>query len=72
MKWVIEQDGTADALAVRELFDKLLPPDLLVAKCANVLWKKVARGEVLPQEARIMAQLLSASEIELIETRGGS
>jgi predicted nucleic acid-binding protein len=69
MKWVIEEDGTADALALRDLFDKLLAPDLLVAECANVLWKKVARGEVLPQEARIMAQLLSAAEIELIETR---
>lgn len=69
MKWLVEEEGTAQALALRGAYGKLIAPDLLVPECANVLWKKTKRGEVLPQEARLMARLLSSAEIELVGTR---
>jgi plasmid stability protein len=39
IKWMVEEDGTREALALREQA-KLIAPELLVAECANILWKK--------------------------------
>lgn len=67
MKWVINEEGTATALAL--LSHSLKAPDLLVAECANVLWKKVRRGELSPAEARLAARLLARADIDLLPTR---
>lgn len=69
IKWVVEETGTPHAVVVRSAYDKLLAPDLLVSECANVLWKKVVRGELTGEEARFAARLLAASDIELVATR---
>ena len=68
IKWVIEEDGTPEAFALRQK-GKLIAPDLLVAECANVLWKKVRRDELLKEEALFAARLLQAAEIELLPSR---
>ena len=68
VKWLIEEDGTSDALALRRRA-RLIAPDLLVAECANIFWKKVQRGELSQDEALLAARLLQASEIELAPTR---
>ena len=64
VKWVVEEHRTPEALALRQKA-KLIAPDLLVAECANILWKKVQRQELLKQEALIAARLLQGAEIEL-------
>ena len=66
--WVVEEDGTPQALALRR-HARLIAPDLLVAECANVLWKKVRRKELLKDEALLAARLLRGTEIELLPTR---
>ena len=68
IKWVVEEDGTPQALALRRKA-KLLAPELLVAECANILWKKVRRNELSPEEALFGARLLQAADIELSPTR---
>jgi predicted nucleic acid-binding protein len=68
IKWLIEEDGTAEALALRRN-SKLIAPDLLLAECANVLWKKVRRKELSADEAILGARLLQGAEIELLPTR---
>jgi predicted nucleic acid-binding protein len=68
VKWVVEEDGTPEALALRQKA-KLIAPELLVAECANILWKKVKRGELLKEEALLAAGLLQAAEFELLPTR---
>lgn len=68
IKWVVEEDGTPQALVLRQL-GKLIAPDLLCAECANILWKKVQRDELSRQEALLAARLLQAAEIELLPTR---
>jgi len=68
IKWVVEEDGTAEALLLRQKA-KLIAPDLLVAECANIFWKKVQRGELLKAEALVAARLLQGAEIELLPTR---
>ena len=68
IKWVVEEDGTADALALRTRA-KLIAPDLLVAECANILWKKVQRAELSRNEALLAARLLERADVELIPMR---
>jgi predicted nucleic acid-binding protein len=64
IKWVVEEDGTAEALALRR--SRLIAPQVLVVECANILWKKVQREELLKEEALLAARLLQGAEIELL------
>ena len=66
IKWVVPEAGTIDALALLERFS-LCAPELVVAECANILWKKVTRDELDVGEADTAARLLEASALE---TRG--
>jgi predicted nucleic acid-binding protein len=68
VKWVVEEEGTPQALILRQRA-RLIAPELLVAECANVLWKKVRRDELAKEEALLAARLLQAAEIELLPTR---
>jgi predicted nucleic acid-binding protein len=68
IKWVVEEAGTESALALRKKA-RLMAPDLIVAECANILWKKVQRTEVSKDEALIAARLLQGAEIELVPCR---
>ena len=68
IKWVVEEDGTADALTLRR-HAKLIAPDLLAAECANILWKKVRRNELSKDEAFLAARLLQAADLDLLPTR---
>lgn len=65
VKWVIEEEGSAAATALRRRF-RFAAPDLLVAECANILWKKTRRGELTTAEADIAARLLQRADIELM------
>ena len=68
IKWVVEEDGTDLSLALRQKA-RLMAPDLIVAECANILWKKAQRKELRKDEALIAARLLQSAEIELIPCR---
>jgi len=68
VKWMVEEEGTSEALALRDQA-KLTAPELVVAECANILWKKCRRGELTQEEASLAARLLQASDIELVPTR---
>ena len=67
IKWVVQEQGTAEALLLRHR--RLAAPDLLVAECANILWKKVRRRELTEEEARFATRLLQNVEIELVPMR---
>ena len=67
VKWVIEEQGTPEALALRHRA-KLIAPDLLVAECANVFWKKFTRNELTRDEAILAAKLLQGADVELLPT----
>ncbi len=69
IKWVVEEEGTPQALALRKSA-RLIAPDLLVAECADILWKKTQRGELTSEEADLAARLLERSDIELMPMRG--
>jgi predicted nucleic acid-binding protein len=63
IKWVVAEKGTTEALAL--LGGRLVAPALWEAECANILWKKVKRGEISGGEAGIAAKLLSRFGVEL-------
>lgn len=69
VKWVVEEDGTPQALGLRQRH-RFAAPELLTVECANILWKKVQRGELSREEATLAARLLERSDIELIGMRG--
>jgi predicted nucleic acid-binding protein len=69
INWVVEEGGTDLALAL-QLQARLMAPDLIVAECANILWKKVQRKELDKNEALNAARLLQSAEIELVSTWG--
>lgn len=69
IKWVVEENGTSDALALLK-GAKLKAPDLLLAECANILWKKVERKELLTDEAMMAARLIQQVDMEIFTTRG--
>ncbi|MGA8195303.1 MAG: type II toxin-antitoxin system VapC family toxin [Acetobacteraceae bacterium] len=66
-KWVIDEPGTRQALKLRP--HVLSAPDLLIAECANIVWKKVRLGELSEPEASLAIGLLVRADIELVPTR---
>ncbi|MBJ7378530.1 type II toxin-antitoxin system VapC family toxin [Sphingobium sp.] len=68
VKWVVTEEGTADAVSLLSA-GQLAAPDLLMAECADILWQKVARSELDPDEAVLAARLLQQADIELYPMR---
>lgn len=68
IKWLVEEEGTVEALIVLEKA-KLAAPDLLIAECANIFWKKLRREELSVEEALIGARVLEQADIEILPTR---
>lgn len=68
VKWVVPEPDSDRAEVL--LDHGMVAPDLLFAGCANVLWKKVRRGELTKREADIAAQTLEQADLTLVSTRG--
>lgn len=68
IKAVVEEDGSAQALALLES-GAAIAPDLIMSECANILWKKTRRGEYTLEEAKLAAQILQRAEFELAPAR---
>ncbi|MDE1148204.1 MAG: type II toxin-antitoxin system VapC family toxin [Azospirillaceae bacterium] len=68
IKWVVDEDGTARALSLLRRY-RLIAPDLLLPECANILWKKVQRQELLREEARMAVRLIQTASLELLPMR---
>jgi predicted nucleic acid-binding protein len=63
IKWIVSEPGTDEALRLRRRL--LFAPDLLIAECANILWKKVRRRELTEVEAILAARLLERAGVRL-------
>ncbi len=68
IKWVCQEEGTPEALALLGQ-TSLTAPDFLVVECANILWKMVKRGQLSKREALLGARILANADIELLPTR---
>lgn len=63
IKWLVEEEGSAQALALAARGEPLFSPALLLAECSNVLWKKVQRRELSPAVASQMLKLLTRAKV---------
>jgi predicted nucleic acid-binding protein len=68
IKWVAPEELSEHAVALLD-GPRLAAPDLMVAECANILWKKVGRGEMDRDAAIVAAQAIERVEIELVPMR---
>ena len=57
VKWFVPEELTEEALSYLSDEHELLAPDLLWPEFANIVWKKVRRGELTPDEARRILSL---------------
>jgi predicted nucleic acid-binding protein len=48
---------------------RLIAPEILIAECANILWKKVRGKELSREEALLAARLLQGAALELLLIR---
>ncbi|APO72151.1 PilT domain-containing protein (plasmid) [Rhizobium gallicum] len=69
IKWVVEEKGTHAAVDLRSRF-RFAAPELLIPECANILWKKTQRGELMRDEAVLAARLLDRSGIAFLSMTG--
>ena len=68
VKWVVTEDGTDEAVSLLS-GQRLSAPELLVAECANILWKKVRRSELSAEEAMVAVRILQRADVELHSMR---
>jgi predicted nucleic acid-binding protein len=54
IKWFVDEVHAEAARRLQEDQYELAAPDLLWPECGNILWKKVRRGELTPEEARLI------------------
>jgi predicted nucleic acid-binding protein len=64
IKWVVGETGTREALALLQN-NELIAPNLILPECANILWKKMRRGELTLPEARFAGRLIEGSDLQL-------
>lgn len=69
VKWVISEDGGDDAVRLRSAFT-FVAPELLLPECASILWKKVQRKELEPNEAALAIALIERSGISFQSMQG--
>lgn len=44
IKWILEEPGSDDAALLIAGADQVYAPEIVLAECANAIWKRVARG----------------------------
>ena len=59
VKWFVAEEGHASAVALLGQNEALIAPDLIFAETANVLWKKLRKGEATPDQAFRACHVLS-------------
>ena len=67
IKWFVGEAGAERALSLRG--QPVGAPELLLAECANVFWKKVRLGEYDPADAALAVRAIGRSNITLSPIR---
>ena len=59
-KWFFEEDLSDEAQALATTRYVLLAPDLIIAECTNVAWRRVRDGQISPEQAEAFLKALPA------------
>lgn len=68
LKWLLPESGSDQAIVLIERY-QLYAPDLLIVECANALWLRVRRGEMVPADAKSALADLEAAPIGFASDR---
>jgi predicted nucleic acid-binding protein len=66
LKWFVPEVLADRAERLLDGSYELLAPDLLIPECGNVIWKKVARGELRIQEGRDILAALRTTPLRIV------
>jgi len=69
MKWFVPEALSDRADALLDGSFELLAPDLVLPEFGNLLWKKVTRHELRPDEAKDILQAFVRVPIRVVESR---
>jgi predicted nucleic acid-binding protein len=69
IKWFVDEVHAEAARRLQEDQYELSAPDLLWSECGNILWKKVRRRELTPDEARLIWGGLEQQPISAFPSR---
>jgi predicted nucleic acid-binding protein len=69
IKWFVDEVHAEAARRWQEDQYELSAPDLLWLECGNILWKKVRRRELTPDEARLIWGGLEQQPISAFPSR---
>jgi predicted nucleic acid-binding protein len=68
VKWFVEEPLRSEARHILEYRKDIISPDFVQIEVANVVWKKLRRGEIGPYHAREIVALLSEAVPEFVST----
>lgn len=68
IKWLVPEDDSAQALEIANAHE-LIAPQLIYAECANIVWKKVRRGELTLREAQEAAMFIDTFFVRTVAMR---
>jgi predicted nucleic acid-binding protein len=69
IKWFVDEVHAEAARRLQEDQYELFAPDLLWQECGNILWEKVRRRELTPDEARLIWDGLEQQPISTLPSR---
>jgi len=69
MKWILEEPGSDDAALLIANADQVYAPEIVLAECANAIWKRVAHGWMDIEDAPLPLGDLMALPILLVGLR---
>lgn len=69
LKWLLAEPDAQAAMSLRRQYH-LIAPELLLLECANAFWKRVRRGQLTVDEARLLADAIPHAGIEIVSSRG--
>lgn len=69
IKWFVDEIYAAEAHRLLHAPEEFVAPDLLFAEVANVIWKKVRRGELPDEAATGIVSGLHRIDIETVSCR---
>ncbi|MBK5275991.1 MAG: type II toxin-antitoxin system VapC family toxin [Desulfuromonadales bacterium] len=66
VKWFLPEQYSINALRLLDIGYELQAPDLIIAECGNVLWKKWLRHELEPELIPVMLSDLCRMNLRIV------